>query len=235
MERSRWWPISSSINIFKDKCEVHASPVHTTWFSVIENSNFLNLVDGDSWMGHSDLAWLGLKYPSLNGLCSLYLCFYIQFLYVPFCLVQLWEWYSFHNVIQTSLLFLINQSFSCSSCLQLNHFKHEVGISHSMAVTYGEVQREWNESCSWPYLIHGLMSTMCTLQRDELCRNVPESGGVTQSGRKATFRQRPAAGPSRKELCLGAMCPVFWKWTWVRTGMMLGPQQPVSILILEAP
>ena len=28
--RSRWWPIYSAINIFKDKCEVHASLTHTT-------------------------------------------------------------------------------------------------------------------------------------------------------------------------------------------------------------
>ena len=32
--RSRWWPIFSTINIFKDKCEVHASLTHTTllWY-----------------------------------------------------------------------------------------------------------------------------------------------------------------------------------------------------------
>jgi hypothetical protein len=32
--RSRWWPIYSTINIFKNKCEVRASLTHTTllWY-----------------------------------------------------------------------------------------------------------------------------------------------------------------------------------------------------------
>lgn len=45
--RSRWRPIYSTINIFKDKGEVRISRTHTTLFSVIQISNFFSCADGD--------------------------------------------------------------------------------------------------------------------------------------------------------------------------------------------
>lgn len=86
----------------KDMCGVLTSPTHTTLFSMIQISNFLNLVNRDL------LEWVDQRFSvvELKALFSFVfdLCFYVFFytIYVPFHMMQI----ASIRLIQAALLFL---------------------------------------------------------------------------------------------------------------------------------
>lgn len=120
-----------------------------------------------------DLVKWGLKHLSLNCLCSSYLCFFKNFLYVLFGLSQRWHgillklytrplYYSLISIISTPSSHLAE-----SLEAQSGHFSWH-------GCHPGRWTVEWNLFSAIP--VHGLTPAVYILGSDELCGDVPIEG-----------------------------------------------------------